>query len=161
MDADNRRMLIERYRAGYAAVAEAVRGLSDAELDKHPDAGWSTRQIVHHLADAEMIGALRLRQLLAEDHPTIASYDEPEYARRLHYDRPIASSLESLRAVHEDTAEILDRLSDAEWAREGLHSESGHYTPETWLVVYAAHAHDHAAQIRAARGPQQDQRIRS
>ena len=48
-------------------------------------------------------------------------------------------------------ATILDRMSEADWAREGTHSESGRYTMDTWLEIYAVHAHNHAAQIRRAR----------
>jgi hypothetical protein len=42
-------------------------------------------------------------------------------------------------------------LSEDEWAREGTHSESGRYTMDDWLEIYAAHAHDHAAQILKTR----------
>ena len=42
-------------------------------------------------------------------------------------------------------------MSEADWAREGTHSESGRYTMDTWLEIYASHAHNHAAQIRRAR----------
>ena len=38
---------------------------------------------------------------------------------RLHYDRPIASSLEAFRWARVSTAEILDRLTEDEWARAG------------------------------------------
>jgi hypothetical protein len=49
------------------------------------------------------------------------------------------------------TAEILDQLTEEEWARAGTHSESGPYTVERWLEIYAEHAVKHAAQIRRAR----------
>jgi hypothetical protein len=42
-------------------------------------------------------------------------------------------------------------MSDEDWQREGTHSESGSYTAENWLTIYAAHAHNHAAQIRRLR----------
>ena len=35
-------------------------------------------------------------------------------------------------------------MTDAEWSRQGTHSEHGRYTVERWLEIYAAHAHDHA-----------------
>jgi hypothetical protein len=152
MDRERRRQLVERYKDGYRVVAEALAGASDAELDAHPAPGkWSAREIVHHLADSEMTAAIRLRWLLAMDRPVIAGYDEAEFARRLHYDRPIAASLEAFRAARATTAEILDRLSDVEWQRLGTHSESGSYGVERWLEIYAAHAHDHAGQIARAR----------
>jgi hypothetical protein len=152
MTAENRRALIAKYKDGYRVVSEALAGASDPELDRRPAPGkWSAREIVHHLADSEMTSAIRLRRLLAEDGAAIQAYDQDEFARRLYYDRPIAPSLEAFRFARESTAQILDRLTDAEWAREGTHSEVGRYTVERWLEIYAAHAHDHAAQIRLAR----------
>lgn len=152
MDRANRQTLIERYRDGHRVVVEALEGITEAELDAHPVADeWSARAVVHHLADSETTSAIRLRRLLAEDRPAIDGYDEMEFARRLHYDRPVEASLEVLRAVRRASAEILDRLGEAEWSREGTHSESGRYTVEDWLEIYAAHAHEHAEQIRRAR----------
>lgn len=152
MDKDTRRRLIEKYTDGFRAVSDAVRGISEPELDARPAPGkWSAREIVHHLADSEMTSALRLRRLIAEDRPTIQGYDQDEFSRRLYYDRPIQASLDAFRAARQTTAEILDRMTDAEWAREGTHSESGRYTVERWLEIYAEHAHSHADQIRRAR----------
>ena len=98
MDEATRRSLVERYKDGYRVVTEALAGISEGELDARPGPGeWTPREVVHHLADSEMTSAIRLRRLIAEDRPTIAGYDEQEFARRLHYDRPIESSLEALR----------------------------------------------------------------
>jgi hypothetical protein len=98
-----------------------------------------------------MTSAIRLRRLIAEEDPLIQGYDQDEFARRLFYDRPIASSLEAFRFARESSADILERLSDAQWQRRGTHSESGPYSVEMWLEIYAQHAHDHADQIRRAR----------
>jgi hypothetical protein len=147
-----RRTLIDRYKAGYSVVEEALRGATDAELDARPAPGkWSAREIVHHLGDSEMTAAIRLRLLLAHDRPTIMGYDQEEFARRLHYDRPYQASLEAFRAARQVTGELLDRLSPADWARSGTHTESGLYSMERWLEIYAAHAHNHAQQIKTAR----------
>ncbi len=99
-----------------------------------------------------MMSAIRLRRLIAEDGPAIQGYDEAEFAKRLTSDRPIAPSLEAMRYARESTAQILDRLSEEEWLRAGTHSESGPYSVEKWLTIYAAHGHDHAAQIKRSRG---------
>jgi hypothetical protein len=153
VDASTRRSLIAEYRAGYDAVVEALAGANDAALDRRPGPGtWSAREIVHHLADSEMTSAIRLRRLIAEENPTIVGYDQEAFAVRLKYDRPIASSLEAFRWARISTAEILDRLTDEEWARAGTHSETGAYSVERWLEIYAEHAVKHAAQIRRARG---------
>lgn len=153
MDTERRQQLVEQYRQGYSAVVRALDGISEAELDRRPAPGkWTAREIVHHLADSEMTSAIRLRRLIAEDNPVIVGYDQEEFARRLRYDRPIAASLGALKAARETTCEILDRLTDADWQRTGTHSESGPYSVLKWLQIYAVHAHDHADQIRRARG---------
>src|SRR5262245_38565568 len=152
MDSEERARLIGMYRDGYAAVAEALLKITPAELDARPGPNrWTAREIVHHLADSEMPSAIRLRRLLAEDHPQIQGYDQEEFARRLHYERPHEASLEAFRYARMTTAELLQCLQPADWLREGTHSESGRYTIETWLSIYAEHAHKHARQIREAR----------
>lgn len=153
MDRAHRQKLIDQYKDGYRVVSEAINGASDEELDARPAPGkWTAREVVHHLADSEMTSAIRLRALLASDRPHIMGYDQEQFARVLYYDRPIGASLDAFKAARRATAEILDRMTDAEWAREGTHSEIGRYTAEHWLEIYAAHAHGHAEQIRVARG---------
>jgi hypothetical protein len=152
MDQAGRQRLIDQYKDGYRVVVEALAGATDAELDARPAPHkWSAREIVHHLADSEMTSAIRLRLLVASDRPQIAGYDQDEFARRLYYDRPIDASLDAFKAARRTTGEILDRMTPAEWAREGTHPEHGAYSVEKWLQIYAAHAHDHADQIRVAR----------
>ncbi len=152
MDAVTRRKLIDQYKDGYRAVAEAVAGAPDEELDARPAPNkWTAREVVHHLADSEMTSAIRLRLLLGSDKPQILGYDQEEFARRLFYDRPIDASLDAFKAARRSTAEILDRMSEADWLREGTHSEHGRYTVEKWREIYAVHAHGHAEQIRVAR----------
>ena len=152
MDETTRRDLMTRYREGPDAVRAALDGATGAELDARPaDGEWTAREVVHHLADSEMTSAVRLRRLLAEDEPVIHGYDEAEFARRLHYDRPLDASLAALDAARRTSAEILDRLGPDDWARIGTHTESGPYGVEDWLQIYAEHAHDHAEQIRRAR----------
>lgn len=152
---DRRRELIEKYRRGYDEVAAALEGAADADLDRRPAPGkWSAREIVHHLADSEMTSAIRLRRLIAEEHAVIQGYDQEQFARVLFYDRPIAASMAAFGAARATTAEILDRLTPEQWTRTGTHSESGAYSVDRWLEIYAEHAHEHAMQIRRARGAQ-------
>ena len=154
MTRDERQQLIEQYNDGYRVVAEALTGIDDEQLNARPGPGkWSAREIVHHLADSEMTAAIRLRLLLAVDNPPIYGYNQDQFATRLFYDRPIASSLDAFKAARLATGEILKCMSDADWQRPGSHTEhKGNYTPERWLEIYGPHAHGHAEQILAARG---------
>jgi hypothetical protein len=153
MQPDEREQLIAQYKDGYRVVAEALVRITPEQLDAKPGPGkWSARQIVHHLADSEMTAAVRFRLLLAEDRPAIKGYDQDRFAELLHYDRSHEASLELFRAVRASTAELMACLSESEWLREGTHSEVGRFGLDTWLRIYAPHAHRHAEQIRVARG---------
>lgn len=153
MDTQTRTQLIQRYSEGYGVVEAALAGITPAQLDRADADGWTARMVVHHLADSEMASALRLRKLVAEVNPVIWGYDEELYSRTLFYDlRPIEPSLLALKAARESTVAILGHLSESDWSRAGWHSESGLYTTEKWLEIYAAHGHEHADQIRRARG---------
>ncbi|MDT5262195.1 MAG: hypothetical protein QOC61_1199, partial [Acidobacteriota bacterium] len=130
-------------------VARSLEGFPDEKLSAHPLPGkWSAREIVQHLADSEMNSAIRLRKLLTEDSPQIQGYDQEDYAARLRYnERDIAPALDALRGARATTSQLLDAMREEDWTRAGTHSESGRYTAEDWLRIYAAHAHNHASQI--------------
>lgn len=152
MDKQTRTALIARYKDGYREVQAALEGASDNDLDAHPAPGkWSAREIVHHLADSEMTSAVRLRLLVAEENAAIRAYDEKQFAARLHYQRPIASSLLAFQAARQSTGELLDAMTDDDFAKTGTHPEHGSYGVDRWLEIYAEHAHKHADQIRRAR----------
>ena len=159
MEASKRADLIARYREGAAEVDSAIAAtlaLGPDAIDRTPAPDeWSARQVVHHLAD-ETMSATRIRRLIADDDPVvIQGYDEPVWATRLHYDRPIEGSLALVRAVRAATADILDLMTEGDWARRGTHSESGPYSADDWLEIYASHCHEHADQIRRAAGVQE------
>jgi hypothetical protein len=153
MSPEERAQLIAQYDAGYTEVVESLEGFSAEAMMAHPIPGkWSAREIVQHLADSEMNSAIRIRKLLTEDNPTIQGYDQDDYAARLNYNaRDIAPALDALRGARATTSQLLATMTDTDWQREGTHTESGRYTAEDWLKIYAAHAHNHAAQIRRLR----------
>jgi hypothetical protein len=153
MTSNERQELIARYKDGYNEVAKSLDGFPEEKFIDHPLAGkWSAAEIVHHLADSETISGIRLRYLLVEDHPLIQGYDQEVFAARLSYNhRDIAPALDAFRSTRANTAQLFDSMSEDDWKREGTHSESGAYTAEDWLKIYAAHAHNHAGQIRRLR----------
>ncbi len=153
LTAAERSALIARYRTGAAALVAALEGATPAELDWQPapDA-WTAREVVHHLEDAELTGAVRLRRLLAEETPAIPAFDEALYRHRLRYaSRPIAASLRAIATAHACTLELLEGLAEADWLRAGTHSEDGAYSVERWLAFHAANTPDHTAAIHGLR----------
>jgi hypothetical protein len=148
----DREALLKQYASGYDDLVDALAGADVAELDRAPapDA-WTVRQIVHHVADGEANGYVRLRRLLAEDSPTLPNYDERQWAAALRYDRPIEHSLAFTKSARDASFGLLQVLSEHDWQRSGTHTERGTYTMSDWLVDYAEHPHIHADQIRRAR----------
>ncbi len=150
MTPEQRQTLIDQYAAGYAEVARSLADFPTNSLTSHPIPGkWSAAEIVQHLSDSEMRSALRLRQLLAEEQPVIQGYDEATHATLLRYnERDIAPALDAIRGARASTVQLLQLMSERDWQREGTHTDTGRYTAEDWLKIYAAHAHNHAAQIQ-------------
>src|SRR5512145_814866 len=141
MTQTERKELIVKYAAGYDEVIRALTGFPKENLRTNLIPGkWSAAEVVQHLADSEMTSAIRLRRLLVEDHPVIEGYDQDLFATRLRYnDRDVAPALEAFRGARATTAQLLERMTEEDWRREGTHTESGRYTAEDWLESYAAH----------------------
>ena len=145
--------LLERFRRGPELVATALAGVSGAEEDFATAPGkWSIRQIAAHLADAELVGAHRLRQVIAEDNPTLIAFDQDAWTKNLDYSRRKAEqSLETFRRIRTENYELLKAVPDSAWERTGNHTENGPMTLRRLLEGYAGHAESHARQLQEIR----------
>ena len=153
MTKEERDALIERYASGSDEVVNSLEGFpTDALTTRAFPDKWSAAEIIHHLADSEMTAAIRLRRLVVEDHPVIHRYDQEAFATRLNYRRrEIPPALVALRSARATAVQLLRGMSDEAWLATGWHTESGRYSAERWLEIYAKHAHRHAEQIRRLR----------
>ncbi|HEU4371085.1 MAG TPA: DinB family protein [Methylomirabilota bacterium] len=149
MTAAERTKLIDAYAAGPARLRAALATVPVAALSWRPKAGeWSAHEIVCHCADSESHASLRIRTLVTEPEPVIVGYDQDRWAQALDYHaHPLEPALAVVDAVRASTLALLRRLPDAAWSRAGRHTESGHYTAEDWLRIYAEHLENHARQI--------------
>ena len=145
--------LLERFRRGPELVVSALTGISGVEEDFVTAPGkWSIRQIAAHLADSELVGAHRLRQVIAEDNPTLIAFDQDAWTKNLDYSRRKAEqSLETFRRIRTENYELLKAVPDAAWERTGNHTENGPMTLRRLLEGYAGHAESHARQLQQIR----------
>lgn len=152
--------LIEQYRGGMGLIERALERVTDDNLDRSDEGGWTPRMVIHHLADSETNSYVRLRRLLAEPRGTmILGYDEDRWSHTpaLGYATyPIADSLAVLRAVRAASANVLEHMTAEDFEREGVHTQTGRYTVRDWLEIYVRHAHEHAEQILRACGEQKE-----
>lgn len=145
--------LLERFRRGPELLAVVLTGAAGEEEDYTPGPGrWSIRQIAAHLADAELVGGQRIRQVIAEDHPTLVAFDQDAWARNLGYaSRKIKSSLEFFRRLRAENYDVVKGLPEAAWERAGNHTERGSLTLRELVEGYAGHAESHARQLQQIR----------
>ena len=146
-----REALIQRYADGPARLKAALATVPAAAVQWRPEPGeWSAHEVVVHCADSETNAAARIRYLAAEVDPVILGYDEAEWARRFAYhDHPLEPALALVEAVRANTLALIRRMPEHGWQRVGRHSESGRYSAEDWLTIYAEHLEGHARQIEA------------
>jgi len=144
-----RESLIAQYATGPARLKAALGRVPQDALQWRPaPREWSAHEIVCHCADSETNAYTRIRFVLAEKDPVLQGYDQEEWARRFDYHgQPLEPALAVVEAVRAATVALLRPLSEAAWAREGRHTESGRYTAEDWLRIYADHLEGHARQI--------------
>jgi hypothetical protein len=145
--------LLERYRRGAELLAVVLTGVFGEEEDFATAPGkWSVRQIVAHLADAEMVGAHRFRQVIAEDDPTLIAYNQDAWTANLDYARrKPKQSLETFRRIRAENYELLKGLPEPTFDRAGNHTENGRMTLRQLLEGYAGHAESHARQLQEIR----------
>jgi hypothetical protein len=145
--------LIERYEKGSDLLEQAARGVPAEVLDREPEPGkWTIRQIIVHLADADMVAATRMRFIAAEPGAPLPAFDQDKWAATLGYPQQTPEQAVALvRAIRQTTAAMLRSLPAAAWEHTGNHSERGTVTLLSQVELYATHAEHHAAQIRALR----------
>ena len=144
--------LLERFRRGPEYLAVAITGAAGSEVDFAADGKWSVRKIMAHLADSEIVVAMRLRQVLAENEPRLQGFDQEAWASNLDYaKRKPSQSLETFRRTRGENYELVRDLPPDAFERRGVHSERGPLTLLDLVRTYAEHAENHAKQLRAVR----------
>lgn len=148
-----REVFIERIAEAPARLRDAVRGLSQEQLDTpYRERGWTVRQVVHHLPDSHLNAYTRFKLALTEDEPTIKPYDEARWAE-LDDARtaPTDVSLDLLDALHERWVRLLRSLSTEDFERAFRHPDLGVVSLNKTSGLYAWHGRHHTAQITSLR----------
>jgi uncharacterized damage-inducible protein DinB len=135
-----------------AKMRAAVDGLTGEQLDtRYREGGWTLRQTVHHLADSHINSLCRFKLALTEDAPTIRPYHEERWAELADSQMPVDASLMILDGVHSRWTTLLESMSEADYERQFIHPDTGNWTLEQVLALYAWHSRHHTAHITATR----------
>src|SRR5687767_2332703 len=128
-------------------VEALARKLGDEGLSRSYGPGkWTGKQILAHLADAEVGIGFRVRQVLAEDGHRIQPFDEASWARRYErVDHEVA--LASFLALRRWNLTLLRGLAPSDLEREAFHPQRGPETLGTIVRLLAGHDLNHLAQL--------------
>lgn len=130
-------------------IERLLRGLSPAKARKRLSPGnWSIAEILAHTADTELVTSFRTRFILGSPGAAIQAFDQDVWATTLRYDkRDVRKSFEQYRVLREGNLALYKQLTPEQWKAEGLHSERGPQSIETFVRMTAGHDVNHIAQI--------------
>ena len=130
-----------------ARLREVVNRLgADGLLQSVAPGKWRAREIICHLADCEIAFGYRWRQVAAQPHHTIQTFDQDLWAAQ--YDSlPSKEALESFCVLRQWNCAWLASLPPAALSKPATHPERGELTLKTLLETTAGHDLHHLAQL--------------
>jgi hypothetical protein len=131
----------------------AVSGLSATQLDTpYRPAGWTVRQVTHHVPDSHMNAYIRFKLALTENEPTIKPYEQGLWAQlEDSKSTPIEVSLTLLDSLHDRWVRLLRSMKADDWKRTFRHPELGLVSLEKNVALYSWHGRHHVAHITSLR----------
>ena len=141
-----------RLREDEEELRRLVGSLPEERLAGPAAEGWNARQVLAHLADFELMAAVRVRQVLSRERPLLASYGQEEFTDRFSGLEPAAEALERIATVRRATLLVLESLAPEDWERTGVHPERGEETLRRTVELLVRHDRMHLEQLRRAAG---------
>lgn len=115
--------------------------------------GWTTREILAHLADVEFINLWRFCRAVTVDGGPVDLFDEDQWARELPYaERPLEVSRALFEGARRTLLHHAATLPDEVLTRAGaVHAEKGRLSPWAWAELMVGHTRHHLGQLEAIR----------
>jgi hypothetical protein len=152
----------DQLEAHYAAVPAEFSGWTPPAWDGIPSERFTALEQVCHVRDIEIDGYhVRIRRILQETNPTLASID----SERLAVERGYASSnasqtLAAFRAARAQTISMIRQISPEQLARTGTFEGYGALSLRSLLHYLCSHDQQHLAGLQWLMGKIEAARIR-
>ena len=144
------------YTAQADALHQAADGLSPAQLtapSPEPALGaWSIQQVIVHILHSDIAATHRMLRVAVEPTPLLIAYDETAHAAKLPYhaiDLRTVCELFRLNRLH--AADLLGRLPDEAFERQGVHNQRGLISLGQLVTAYVEHVNHHLGFIARKR----------
>jgi uncharacterized damage-inducible protein DinB len=150
---EDRPLFVAELGGAPVKLRAAVAALSASQLDTpYRPGGWTVRQVVHHLADAQVNWYIRPKLAVTEDLPVTKTYAEQLWAELADARAsPVEPSFQMFEGVTARWCSFLESLTPAEWSRKFTNPEWGVLTVEDAVRAMAWHSRHHTAHITELR----------
>jgi hypothetical protein len=148
--------ILAQYAQGPAELEAALEGLAEADLDlAREEGGWSIRQIVHHVADTDILFGETMKVALSAPGATMTRpravgneriATAPEYSKR-----PIGTSIQLVRVFHQYIVELVQYVPDVDACYVVDAEGRRHVFTSAMAGVVVEHAEEHLEEIWAIR----------
>lgn len=132
------------------ATAGALRSVvaeMGEDVATRPASGkWNAAEIACHLADTEMVFGFRLRQLLAEDNPTVQPFDQDKWAAN-YLGISADQAVDVFSALRGWNLQLIGTSLPAAANRTANHPERGIFTLQSFVELMAGHDLNHLSQL--------------
>ena len=146
---------LEKLRAFHSRLVLALHGIPETDLKRPEREGkWSVSDVIAHLGDLELVYAVRIRTILAgaggENPLPVLAQDH--WVERVHRRERLAELLEQFAFHRQMNITLLERLSEEELSRSGIHPDYGRITIRDAAGRIERHDEKHLAQIERIKG---------
>lgn len=134
-------------------LRQQVAGLTEAQLHYQPEGGYfSVLENVCHLRDIEIEGyGVRLKRILAEDHPTLPDINGGQLARERRYNEQLLQpALDAFIQARHANLKILEKVTEPQLARTAHLEGVGEITLGRLLELWVEHDRGHAHELEDA-----------
>jgi uncharacterized damage-inducible protein DinB len=168
MSPESRTEIVQILKNGRQEFLESVSGLSEADVQAHPQAGrWSVLECVEHVNGVEERFLSRLQNAAREGAPPMDKQKEtellariknrttraeaPEPVRPIGRYQTLAEALAQFQAARARTIRFAEEQSAHLYSMTESHPRFGTLNGTEMLILITAHALRHAEQIRELR----------
>ncbi len=154
--------LRKKMEAERAKLLSMIGTLREDELFQRPEDGWSIKDMVAHIANAETVNVEFIRRMLEQDHPiqlTTVADDYPDFEGAFELDRynayihakrqdwSWAEAMAALERARRETLELIETLRASDLDRGGVHAVWGEQTVGSMLKILMLHDKMHGLEI--------------
>jgi hypothetical protein len=141
---------IERIESVPSRIDTLIKHFTSKQFaTRYREAGWTARQVVHHISDSHMNAYIRFKWALTEETPMIKAYDEKLWAETPEVAIDPFISVNLLKALHVKWVALMRSLAPADLQREYVHPETQKKIRlDRLIALYAWHGDHHLGHLK-------------